>query len=164
MEGFAMVLMHELRAPDIHFKEPANRIIRSKWMSFIRKYGQHQAIVVATVNGVITIVDGSFIYDILKELGKESAICYNIGELTRREYLICRLITAGRTNIRLNYIDIAKAISEICKTERDVLDVANATDIPYDDVMRYRDLLTFDWDNYLKEPVNPDQLNLFDYE
>lgn len=131
--------------------------------NFMRKYGQWQAIVVAKVGDEVLIVDGDLIFNICKWLGINKIACYDLGELSRKDYVIARLFLTSRQP-RLNYLGVAQAVKEIAKTERDVLDIANGTHISYEDVKRYRDLLDFDWEKFMREPegLSSEQIKMFE--
>jgi hypothetical protein len=164
MERINVVDVSLLHEADFTFKEAADHFSDTKFCSLVQKYGQWQNIVTATVNGVLLVVDGAYILRTLKKLGIGRANTFHLGELSRKEYVIVRLALTSKVP-RLNYIEIAKAITEICTSERDRLQIANATHIPYEDVKYYEQLLTFDWEAFLKAPeVDAEQLNMFNDE
>lgn len=167
MEGTAIL---NLRLSDINeapfkFKSHDDGFFKTKYLSFIAKYGIPQLPVVTRIDGDVKYfcVDGDYLLLLLRELGIEVVPCIVLKGMTHEHYITARLFLTARY-VRPNYIDIATAISSICKTERDCLMVANETTIPYDDVKNYQNLLTFDWEAFLKAPINQDQLKLFEDE
>ena len=161
MERIRMVKITDLVPCEQTVKETAENFIKIKIDNFITKFGQHQPILIANVDGKTKIVDGNQILHSLKRLNKEECICYDLGEMSEREYISYRIFLNYNTN-RLNYIGIAEMINSIANNEVELQYVSNITGISLTDVRRYKDLLQFDWEAFAKAPINESQLGLFD--
>lgn len=154
----------QLHQPEYSFKDVSGDFFHwQKVSTWCKKWGQFQAVVVAKVDTVFMIVDGSTMVKVLKQMGYEVFECLDIGEMTHREYLIARLALTSRMP-RLNYLHIAEAVTKVAKTMQEKGELATITHLKYDDIKNYSELLTFDWDAFLKIEVDKEQLKLFEDE
>lgn len=145
---------------DTNFKIDDDVFFKIKLTNFIKKHGQFEEIIVANVDSVFKVVDGALMLSILKTLKWHTVNIYNLGEMTEKEYLTTRLFLSARQT-RLNYLGIAEAVKEICSTERECQMLASRTSISSNDVKRFKELLTFDWEEFSRKPLSNIQSDLF---
>jgi hypothetical protein len=160
MERIKLVKITDITPSEYSVKENAEKFIKMKIDNFILRFGQHQTILTAQVNGVNKILDGNQMYDSLVRLGKEECWCCDLGEMDEREYFSYRIFLNHNTN-RLNYIEIAEMVNKVSNSEHDLQFISNITGISIIDIRRYKDLLQFDWEAFAKSPINEAQLDLF---
>jgi preprotein translocase subunit Sec63 len=133
---------------------------RLKELQLIRKFGQLRIIVIGNVEGDNMVVNGNRDVSLLKELEIKSAYCLNLGEITRGDYLCLRIFLEANFG-RLNYINIAHLITDYA-SNKEIREIANRTQIDSVDAERFRNLLTFDWEEFEKTPLNTSgQLTMF---
>lgn len=160
MAGFAMVSIEKLTHSEHNIKEHPKGMGQLKLDTFVRKFGQFQSVLVATVNNEIKIVDGNEMVRSLKRNGITEANCFHLGELNEKEYLMYRVFLNAAVK-RLDYIGIAEVVKKVGNNEQDLIQISNTTGIDLKDVKRYKELLEFDWNDFLNQQPDPSQLDIF---
>jgi hypothetical protein len=90
----------------------------------------------------------------------QEATVRSLGEVDNFELISARLFLNVR-DTRLNYIDIAEAIATIVNNKHDAKRLSNETCIPVLEIERYKDLLTFDWEQFEKLSLDTGNVDLF---
>ena len=159
MAGFKMVNIKHLTPTDTSVKEAPSSEAVNRLEAFTAKYGQHQAIVIANVDGKVGIVDGNRLLKQLKKTDVEKVLCFYAGEMTLTEYISCRILLNYHQQ-RLDYIGVAEMIGDIATNKHEINDVSTRTAIDVQDVARYKALLTFDWEAFNKQ-TETNQMEMF---
>jgi len=136
------------------------KLKQTKLDAMVEKFGQLKMLVVCQVEDRYRIIDGVKAFEAYKHNGEEKVLCYDLGEMSEIQELAYRLLL-NTSFSRLDYLGIAAAISEVCKTSNEAIKLSNATGIPLVDVERYQTLLAFDWDEFLNKKIQDNQINLF---
>jgi hypothetical protein len=160
--GYKMVRIDKILTTDKNVSIHES-LKQTKIKNLIQKFGPFKIIVVCEVGEKYRIVDGSKAFQVYVDLKQEKVLCYNLGELSQIQELSIRLLLNTSFN-RLDYLEIAKAISDTCTNYQEASQLSNLTGMTITDVERYQKLLLFDWDEFLNKPIDSNQINLFDNE
>ena len=139
---------------------------KNKMLSFDSIKEQHKSITVCSLeselDNAFIVVDGNKHFMSLKKQGLKKILVYNLGRITKQEYLLKRLLLNVNQE-RLAYLGIAEAITSLSNQGVRATTISNLTGIPLEDVERYEKLLDFDWDEFNKKQFNQ-QINPFEDE
>tara|TARA_R100000805_G_C3612533_1_gene113375 strand:- start:228 stop:722 length:495 start_codon:yes stop_codon:yes gene_type:complete len=157
MERYKMVNTNDILKSD--FNVVKHKSIMNNYMQkFIDKFGCIKMLIVCEYDNKFKIIDGNKAYDNYLKNNINKILCYNLGQLTYDKEIAYRLLLNVHFK-RLNYINIAKYINDICDNEIKMQSFSNNSGLPIKDVKRYKDLLNFNWDDFLKDDNK--QINLF---
>jgi hypothetical protein len=139
----------------------SNNFIKEKLDSFTSRFGAFKIIVVCErPNKHYKVIDGNKALKSYKKNKLEKVLCYNLGKIDF-EYEIGYRILLNAHFERLDYISISEAISKVCQNKHQSLTMSNISGLPIKDVDRYKELLNFDWKDFLSKKIEPNQMDIF---
>lgn len=137
-----------------------NKDLEYKFEQFINKFGQFKMIIVCEVDNQYRIIDGNKVFEQYKKNKEKEVLVYNLGKLSY-EYEIGYRILLNTDFERLDYIGIAEYINQICTNQININIMSNITGISITDIERYNKLLTFDWNEFVNQRVETNQIDIF---
>jgi hypothetical protein len=161
MERLRMVKLADLHQPNFNVIIELSNVVVHPIEQMVKKYGQYKPLVVCQVEGKLMIIDGSKLAMILHNLKYEEVLVFDLGVLDLQSYTIIRIMLNNPSR-RTDYLGIAEALQHVCENEVDAKRISNATGFSVTDVKRYKDLIKFNWDEFLAKKIEPNQLALFD--
>jgi hypothetical protein len=131
---------------------------KEKLKENIKRNGQIENIIIRSLDtGFYEVVNGNHRFEALKELGMETAICYDLGNISQRAAMRIAIET-NETKFDTDQVSLAELIKEI--VEEFPIDELELT-MPYSDqdLENYIKLTEFDWSQFDKDKVDIDYKN-----
>jgi hypothetical protein len=131
---------------------------KEKLKENIKRNGQIENIIIRPLDtGFYEVVNGNHRFEALKELGMETAICYDLGNISQRAAMRIAIET-NETKFDTDQVSLAELIKEI--VEEFPIDELELT-MPYSDqdLENYIKLTEFDWSQFDKDKVDIDYKN-----
>jgi hypothetical protein len=160
MERYKMVKINQISKSEFNITETKKDLIY-KYEQFINKFGPFKMLVVCEIDeNQYRIIDGNKVFNEYLKNGHEKVLVYNLGKLSY-EYEIGYRILLNYNFDRLDYIGIAEAINKICTNQAEINVASNITGISITDVERYKTLLEFDWNEFVNQRIETNQIDIF---
>jgi hypothetical protein len=163
MERYKMVEIEKVLQSEFQIVE-SNNYIEQKFDSFVDKFGAFKVIVVCErPNGYYKIIDGNKAFESYKKNNIKKVLCFNLGELSF-EYEVGYKILLNAHFERLNYISISEMISKVCSNNHESVKLSHISGLSIKEVDRYKDLINFDWDDFLNQKsIGDNQMDIFNF-
>jgi hypothetical protein len=157
IENYREIKITNLVKADWNYKKDDEHK-KEKLKENIKRNGQIENIIIRPLDtGFYEVVNGNHRFEALKELGMETAICYDLGNISQRAAMRIAIET-NETKFDTDQVSLAELIKEI--VEEFPIDELELT-MPYSDqdLENYIKLTEFDWSQFDKDKVDIDYKN-----
>lgn len=131
----------------------------------IRKYGQLKPVLVRKKGEKYEVVDGGIYLLCLEKEGIIDILCFDLGELNDKEFYELKL-SINNLIFEVDNLALAGIIDVLIQNKNDARVLSNKININEEDIMRYKGLLTVNWQELSKQwkeeqLLRKTQINLF---
>ena len=125
----------------------------TKLMASIELYGQIQPILVKKINDNYEIINGSRIFDVMKQLQYDEYFCLEIED----ELDICDIIV-NELNFKTNYIELSEKL-----LSKNIHELSRYLPYTGEQIEKIKSISSYDWSKIIRKE-NELQVSLFDSE
>lgn len=152
IKNFIEIPINQLVKADWNYKKDDENK-KEKLKNNIKRNGQIENIIVRRLDsGFYEVVNGNHRFDALKDLGIETAVCYDLGKINQQQAIRIAIET-NETRFESDHLLLAERIQEIIE-EFNIDDLLETMPYSEHELNNYSELLDFDWSQFDKEDIN----------